>query len=62
MNYFLPLSLENFKLNSSTSFIMFFFNRHIAVIVAAVFRGIIASLRIGWLESLPISPPLDQLV
>lgn len=44
MNYFQPLSLENFKLNSSSSFMMFFFNRHIAV--AVVSQGIIANLRI----------------
>ena len=56
MNYFEPLSLENFKLNSSSSFTMFFFNKHIAVIVAVVSQGITASLMIRWLESLPIFP------
>lgn len=56
MNYFQPFSLENFKRNSSSSFTMFFFNRHIAVIVAVVSQGIIASLRIQWLESLPLLP------
>lgn len=51
MNYFQAFAVEHFKLNSTSSFTIFFFNRHIAVIVFTVFWGIIAKLRICWLES-----------
>lgn len=58
MNYFQPFSLENFKLNFSSSFTVFFFNRHIAGIVTVVSQGV-KDMMAGELAHFP---HLEQLI
>lgn len=56
MNYFHPFTVKHFKLNSTSSFAMFFLNRHIAVIVVVVFQSIIAKFKDMMAEELAHFP------